>query len=190
MDNRTRRSNRSTALSLAAFAAGMVMLAYASVPLYRLFCQVTGFAGTPRQGAYAGPVQTDRVITVRFNADIDPALPWEFKPTQPSLPVRVGESALAFYTVANRAATPVSGHATYNVVPEKAAPYFVKVDCFCFKDQRLLAGQVADMPVSFYLDPALIDDPLMKDVRTITLSYTFFAAKNAPSTPNTPERNN
>lgn len=171
-------SNRSLALSVAALACGMLMLAYASVPLYRLFCQVTGFGGTTmRADAVPGQV-LERSLTIRFNADIDKDLPWNFKPSHPSLHVKIGESALTSYRVTNRADAFTTGHATYNVVPEAAGAYFNKVECFCFQNQTLKPNQLADLPVSFFIDPAIAKDPNLKDLTTITLSYTFFAAKN------------
>lgn len=173
--------NASLALSLAALAAGMLMLAYASVPLYRLFCEMTGFGGTPRtaEAAAPGAVVDAPAITVRFNADIDANLPWDFIPDEKEILARPGESRLTSYTAHNRAGTAVTGHATYNVVPEAAGAYFAKVECFCFKDQTLAAGQRVHMPVSFFIDPAILEDPNLKNLRTITLSYTFFATKNA-----------
>lgn len=171
------RSNRSLALSLAALAAGMVMLAFASVPLYRLFCAVTGFGGTPRITAAAPAQAGSRIITVRFNADIAPGLPWEFTPDARAMQVKIGTQTLTSYRVRNTAPTAVTAHATYNVVPEKAGAYFAKVECFCFQNQSLKAGQEAHLPVSFFIDPAFESDPAMDDVRIITLSYTFFTAK-------------
>lgn len=171
------RNNLSLALNLAAVAVGMLLLAYASVPLYRLFCEVTGYGGTPKTASALPDKIFDREITIEFNAETDPDLPWEFKPSQRSVRVRVGERGLAFYTARNLADRPVAGHAVYNVLPFKAGPYFAKIDCFCFTEQVLQAKQKAQMPVSFYIDPAIMDDPDMADVKTITLSYTFFAVK-------------
>ncbi len=171
--------NKSTALSLVALVGGMVMLTYASVPLYRLFCQTTGFGGTTRQAASAPATMGGREITVRFNADTDADLPWEFAPDQAEVRVRVGENRLVSYRARNKAGRAVTGHAVYNVVPNQAGAYFVKIECFCFRNQTLGAYQDVHMPVSFFIDPAIADDPEMDDLRTITLSYTFFAAKNA-----------
>lgn len=170
--------NSSLALNLAAIAAGMLLLAYASAPLYRLFCEMTGYGGTPRK-ASAAPVTTlERTITIEFNADTDSNLPWEFKPGQKAIAVKVGAPGLSFYTARNLANSAVTGRAVYNVVPPKAGAYFVKVECFCFQEQTLAAGQKAHMPVSFYIDPAIAADPDMDNIKTITLSYTFFAAKD------------
>ena len=174
---RARRSRRVTALALVGIVAGMTGLAFASVPLYRLFCQVTGFGGTPRVAldAEAGGADRDgRTITVRFDANVNPALPWRFRPEQRRVEVPLGESALAVYRAENLSDTAVIGTATFNVTPNKAAPYFVKVQCFCFDEQRLEPNGGIDMPVSFYVDPAIADDPDTRDVSTITLSYTFF----------------
>lgn len=174
-------ANRRMAWNLLAIVVGMVMLSYASVPLYRLFCQVTGFGGTT-QRALTAPTQVfDRTITVYFNADIDPHLPWEFKPGEREVTVRVGENRLTHFVAKNKLERPLSGTAVYNVTPHKAGQYFHKIQCFCFEEQTLTAHQQVNMPVSFFVDPAIMDDPNMKDVTTITLSYTFFPdeAKNA-----------
>lgn len=156
----------------------MLMLAYASVPLYRLFCQVTGYGGTTREALHAPGTTYDRVIKVRFNADHDPALPWLFRPLQTEIPVRVGEEKMAFYESNNMENYDVTGRAVYNVTPHKAGPYFMKIACFCFEEQTLSARQRVDMPVSFFIDPSILDDPEMKDVHTITLSYTFFPVQH------------
>lgn len=168
------RRNRRTLIALAVLPVAMAGLAYASVPLYNLFCRVTGFAGTP--GIAAGPSATvvDRVMTVRFDASVNPALAWRFAPAQEPMKVRVGETAMAFYRARNTADRVTVGTATYNVTPLKAAKYVEKVDCFCFTEQRLDPGQEVDMGVSFFVDPAIMDDRNLDEVKTITLSYTFF----------------
>ena len=122
------------------------------------------------------------MITVRFNADIDPDLPWEFAPGDKEMRVPIGEQQLTHYTAKNLTQKPITGHAVYNVLPHKAGPYFAKIACFCFENQTLPAGQKVNMPISFFLDPALLDDPEMKDVTNITLSYTFFRAKGESNT--------
>lgn len=170
-------SNRSWVLNLLALIAGMVMLAYASVPLYRLFCQMTGYGGTTRAGVYHGEKILDRTITLEFNADTDPALPWDFKPGELKRTVKIGEQGLTFFTAHNRSNRAITGRAVYNVVPHLAGQYFVKIACFCFSEQTLQAGQSVHMPVSFYIDPAIADDPDLKNLHTITLSYTFFLNK-------------
>ena len=175
-----RRKNLAFAVPLFAVAVAMVGLSFASVPLYRLFCQVTGFGGTPRVGAAVIAVpESDKTITVLFDANVNASLPWEFRPVQRRMVVKGGETVLAFYRAKNDSQGPLTGTATYNVTPYKAAPYFSKVDCFCFTEQRLEAGQVAEMPVSFYVDPAIFTDPDTSEVRSITLSYTFFLAPGA-----------
>ncbi|MFQ5774721.1 MAG: cytochrome c oxidase assembly protein [Kiloniellaceae bacterium] len=166
--------NARTAVLLAGVAAGMVGLSFASVPLYRLFCQVTGLGGTTQVARTAPGAAADRVINVRFNADVDPRLPWSFQPAQRQVSVRVGEQALAFFRARNLAGRPVTGTATFNVTPLKAGPYFTKVQCFCFDEQRLDPGEEAEMAVSFFVDPAILDDRNLDEVKTITLSYTFF----------------
>lgn len=169
--------NTKMALNLLAMATGMLMLAYASVPLYRLFCEITGYGGTTRQATVAPKTISDRTITIEFNADIDPNLNWEFKPGERSHKVKIGEQALTYYVAHNRENQAIKGHAVYNVLPFKAGVYFNKIECFCFTEQTLAAGQKVDMPVSFFIDPAMLNDPDMADVKTITLSYTFFPAK-------------
>ena len=171
--------NARTGLALSAVVIGMVALAFASAPLYRLFCQVTGFGGTPQRiEAEAVPTEalSDRIVTIRFNADVNSGLPWSFQPVQPLLTLRVGERALAFYRATNHSDRPVTGTATFNVTPDKAGSYFDKIQCFCFTEQTLAPGQTVDMPVTFYVDPAILTDTGLDDVDTITLSYTFFRA--------------
>ena len=176
--------NRRTMLSLLAIVVGMGCMAYASVPLYRLFCQVTGFGGTTQRAA-AAPAQvaaqaTDRIITVRFDATVGD-VPWEFEPVQLSVAARVGETELITYRAHNAARQAVTGTATFNVTPSKAGQYFDKIQCFCFTEQTLQPGESAELPVSFFIDPALLQDRNLDDVDTITLSYTFFRAKNQPA---------
>ena len=166
--------NRSLALSLLAVALGMAMLTAASVPLYRLFCQVTGYGGTTAEGKAKPHAIVNRTVTVRFNADTDPALAWDFKPDQTALTLKIGENKLATYRAHNRTNAPITGRAAYNVTPHKAGPYFVKIECFCFQEQTLAPGQTVHMPVSFYIDPAMAEDKNLRDIDTITLSYTFF----------------
>ena len=170
-------SNRRLGLSMLAIALGMVMLAYASVPLYRLFCQVTGYGGTTQENTHLPGKVLVRRITVRFNADIDPTLPWKFRPNQNEVTVQVGQQNLVSYHAENEADLPLTGRAVYNVTPHKAGAYFDKIACFCFKEQTLAAHQKVQMPVSFFIDPSIQDDPEMQDVDTITLSYTFFPVK-------------
>jgi cytochrome c oxidase assembly protein subunit 11 len=184
------RAKGATALVLASVVAGMVGVSFAAVPLYRLFCQVTGFAGTT-QTAVAAPAEAlDRVITVRFNADIGKRLPWRFRPDQGAMELQVGEQGLAFFTAANTSDETVAGHAVFNVTPLKAGRYFTKIQCFCFDKQVLEPGESASMPVTFFVDPEIIEDPNLDDVSTITLSYTFFrtAGDTAPDSTEVSER--
>ncbi len=176
------RRNALTAVALLGIVAGMGGLAYASVPLYQWFCQVTGFGGTTQVAAAAPGELHDRSVTIRFNADVNSALPWRFQPVERRVRVRLGEERLAFYRAKNLGDRPVTGTATFNVTPAKAGPYFSKLDCFCFTEQTLAAGDSVDMPVSFYVDPDMAKDRNLDDVTTITLSYTFFAAPGKPET--------
>jgi cytochrome c oxidase assembly protein subunit 11 len=170
-----RRRNATTVISLLAVLGVMAGLTASAVPLYRLFCQVTGYGGTTQVAAPGEDRKVlDRVITVRFNADVNPALPWRFAPLQDKVRVRVGEPALAAFTARSLADVPVTGTATFNVTPAKAGLYFVKTDCFCFTEQTLAPGGSARLPVSFFVDPAIAEDHNLDDVSTITLSYTFF----------------
>lgn len=174
MGRPTTRRNGSTAIVLLTVVGGMVGLAYASVPLYQLFCQVTGYGGTPKTEAQAPVAVTDKTIVIRFDSNISPKLGWRFKPEQKEMTVRIGETYLAAYQATSLESHTTTGTASYNVTPFKAGAYFSKVDCFCFTEQTLTAGQKADMPVSFYVDPAILTDPSTQDLKTITLSYTFF----------------
>lgn len=175
----TQTKNRRAALMLSVFAAGMVGLAFASVPLYQLFCQVTGYGGTPKiQTAGIASQASERTIEVRFDANTNRGLPWRFKPVQTKMTVKLGEPKLAFYQAKNTSNEKLTGTAVFNVTPFKVAPYFSKIDCFCFTEQTLEPGQTADMPVEFYVDPEIFTDPNTKEVRAITLSYTFYRAKS------------
>ncbi|WP_010297984.1 cytochrome c oxidase assembly protein [Candidatus Odyssella thessalonicensis] len=167
-----RRNN--LAIILGFLALGMLGLAFASVPLYRMFCQATGFGGTTKRAISPSAGIRDRIITVRFNANIDSKLSWQFRPKQTQIKVHVGENSMAFYEAYNYSPQPLTGIAIYNVTPDKAGKYFSKIACFCFDEQQLMPRQRVDMPVMFYIDPAFADDPFMDDVQTITLSYTFY----------------
>lgn len=159
----------------------MAMLAFAAVPLYRMFCQVTGFGGTTNRvnvAPYAGEPRTQRV-TVTFDANTDPRLPWEFKPLQRSVSVHVGENKLVAFKARNLTKQVTKGTATYNVTPHIVGQYFNKVQCFCFEEQSLAPGQEVNMPVSFFIDPAMLDDPETRGITNITLSYTFFSYESA-----------
>ena len=169
-----RRRNRRTVLGVGAFVCGMVGLAYASVPLYDLFCRATGYNGTVQVGGPAAPGGGGKPITIRFNANTAPGLPWRFAPGQGPTQLRLGDEGVAFYQATNTAATPITGVATYNVTPEIVGRYFHKTACFCFEQQTLEPGQQVDMPLAFWVDPKLAADPATRDIRTITISYSFF----------------
>jgi cytochrome c oxidase assembly protein subunit 11 len=168
--------HRSVALWCAALVLAMVGAAYAAVPLYRLFCQATGFDGTPRIASKPSETVLERMVTIRFDANVDPGLPWSFAPVETTTKVKIGENALAFYRAANTSDRPAWGMATFNVYPEQAAPFFNKVQCFCFTEQLLKPGESVEMPVSFFIDPQMVDDKNARGISQITLSYTFYPA--------------
>ncbi|MFV9874892.1 MAG: cytochrome c oxidase assembly protein [Rickettsiales endosymbiont of Dermacentor nuttalli] len=167
-------SNSKLALSLLMLVLGMLMLTYASAPIYSLFCKVTGFAGTTKVNTQSVHNIGNKKIKVRFDSNVGKDLPWMFKPKQYEVEVKTGENTLIFYVAKNLSKNPITGMAVYNVTPHKAGSYFNKIQCFCFEEQLLLPGQEMLMPVSFYIDPAIERDPYLEDVTTITLSYTFF----------------
>ncbi|MEX0695495.1 MAG: cytochrome c oxidase assembly protein [Rhodospirillales bacterium] len=175
-----RLKNVRSAMVLFTVVAGMVGLAFASVPLYRIFCQVTGLGGTPGVQAHAPETATDIDFKVRFDANVNPGMPWRFKPVQREVKLKLGEERLAFYEATNLSDKPITGTAVFNVTPLKAGQFFVKIDCFCFTEQTLQPGETVDMPVSFYVDPAIYEEKNTRDVKTITLSYTFFPAQDGP----------
>jgi cytochrome c oxidase assembly protein subunit 11 len=172
------KKNLRLALNLLMLVAGMAMLAYASVPLYRLFCQQTGFGGTPMIATSFPTEVKDKTLNIRFDTNIDRNLGWEFSTQQRQLTIKVGENGLAFFKAKNPTDKPEYGMAMYNVVPEKAAKYFNKVQCFCFEKQLIKPGEEVQYPVSFFIDPEFVNDPFMDDVDTITLSYTFYEYKD------------
>ncbi|KAH8914883.1 hypothetical protein BT69DRAFT_1357300 [Atractiella rhizophila] len=181
---KTRQKTVTSALYFVSITLLFTGLSYAAVPLYRAFCSATGFGGTPitSQGRFAAdklvPREgSERRISVRFNADSSDALKWKFTASQKEVKVRPGETALAFFRAKNWGEDDIIGIATYNVTPDKIAPYFAKVECFCFEEQRLLAGEEVDLPVFFFIDRDMLDDPAVKDVNDVILSYTFFKAK-------------
>ncbi|KAH9624757.1 hypothetical protein KSS87_003527 [Heliosperma pusillum] len=199
------KKSRKMLIYLTALVFGMVGASYAAVPLYRRFCQATGYGGTVQRRETVeekiarhskdGTVSTRsdfflrhtacfmnfREIVVQFNADVADGMQWKFIPTQREVRVKPGESALAFYTAENRSSTPIVGVSTYNVTPMKAAVYFNKIQCFCFEEQRLLPGEQVDMPVFFYIDPEFETDPRMDGINNIILSYTFFKVSEEPN---------
>lgn len=171
-----RRRNATIVLLSLGVVAGMVGLAYASVPLYRLFCQVTGYAGATRQAEQAPNAVPGTAVTVRLDANVNSRLPWRFAPEQPQVRLALGETVTMLYRAENLSDRPIVGTATFNVTPFAAGPYFSKLQCFCFQEQALAPGQSAELPVTFFVDPAILSDPETKDIQTITLSYTFFRA--------------
>jgi cytochrome c oxidase assembly protein subunit 11 len=172
-----RRRHRTVALACAVFVVAMVGAAYAFVPLYDWFCRTTGFGGTPIVATAAPAASIARKITVRFDANVAPGLPWTFEPEQREVELNVGETKLVNYVVTSRAKAETVASATYNVSPPEAGGYFNKLQCFCFTEQRLGPGERMEMPVVFFVDPALDADPEFKSLHTITLSYTFFAVQ-------------
>ncbi|EPQ29070.1 uncharacterized protein PFL1_03359 [Pseudozyma flocculosa PF-1] len=188
-----KKRNQSLFMYSAATIIFAVGFTYAAVPLYRAFCSATGFSGTPLTDpsrfepsrlvpAYLDP-STNRPakrIRVTFNADASDAIPWTFTPQQKEIYVLPGETALAFYTAKNKSDRDIIGIATYNVAPDRIAPYFAKVECFCFEEQKLIAGEEVDLPIFFFIDSDVLDDPSVKDVDDVVLSYTFFSARRNP----------
>ncbi|HSD91810.1 MAG TPA: cytochrome c oxidase assembly protein [Methyloceanibacter sp.] len=162
------------ALILVGLVACMTGLAFAAVPLYRLFCQATGYGGVPQRAEQAPGEILDRTVRVRFDANVDRALPWSFAPVDRVVEVKIGETGLAFFKASNNSDRPVAGTAVFNVVPELAARYFTKIECFCFKEQTLAPGASVEMPVTFFVDPKLVEDEDTRNIQEITLSYTFY----------------
>ncbi|MBO9724392.1 MAG: cytochrome c oxidase assembly protein [Novosphingobium sp.] len=172
----SRRSNRRVAFIALSMALLMLGLGYASVPLYRMFCQVTGYGGTTQRAdeAKAAGVQvTDKTMSIRFDANVERGMPWQFKPLQRTDTVTIGERDMALFWAKNDSDKVITGTASFNVEPEQAARYFNKIQCFCFTEQTLQPGEAVKMPVIYYVDPAILNDPDNKDVEQITLSYTF-----------------
>ncbi|MGA7455781.1 MAG: cytochrome c oxidase assembly protein [Methyloceanibacter sp.] len=172
--HKAKRRDGAVALALVGLVAGMTGLAFASVPLYRMFCQATGYGGVPQRAEHASNEILDRTIRIRFDANVDPALPWTFAPDKRVIDVKIGETTLAFFKASNTSNAPLSGTAVFNVVPELAGRYFTKIECFCFKQQTLAAGASVEMPVTFFVDPKIVDDEDTKNISEITLSYTFY----------------
>ena len=169
--------NARLAWRLVFVVAGMLGLAYAAVPLYQAFCRATGFAGTPLVASSDDHPVIARTVRVRFDSNVDPNLPWRFEPLEREVEVHLGEEKLVFFRASNLSQRPIVGTATYNVTPESSAPWFNKLQCFCFTEQLLLPGQSADLPVVFFVDPEMDKDRRYDDIRTVTLSYTFYEAK-------------
>lgn len=166
-------NNRGIVLACLLFASLMGGMAYAAVPLYQLFCQVTGYGGTTQRTEQYSDTILDETVTVRFDANVN-GLPWEFRPKQREIEVRIGETVEVAYEATNNSSRTRSGQATYNVTPQAAGAYFNKVACFCFTEMALEPGETIDMPVVFYVDPAIVERRETRNTNTITLSYTFF----------------
>lgn len=166
--------NGKLAIALLGIVITMVSLSFAAVPFYSWFCKVTGFAGTPQVSSASTGEILDTTITVRFDANVDPAMPWEFKPVDREMTLRIGETGLAFFEAYNPTDRTIAGSASYNVSPDIAGAYFTKIDCFCFTQQVLKPGERVQMPVTFYVDPEITRDGDTKQVSHITLSYTFY----------------
>lgn len=174
-DNKTQRKNVRMAIMCLAFFGSMVGLAYASVPLYQLFCQVTGYGGTVQRAELAQTTVLDKTINVRFDANMgDGALGWDFKPVERQVTLKIGETMQISYEAINNLSVPTTGTATFNVTPQAAGAYFNKVQCFCFTETTLQPGEKLDMPVVFFIDPYIVDAVETKNIGTITLSYTFY----------------
>jgi cytochrome c oxidase assembly protein subunit 11 len=180
------RNNRRTALIMAGVALGMLGMGFAAVPLYRIFCQVTGFGGTTMRVSEA-KAATVKVaaghISVRCDATVDRGMGWRFQPQQVTQDMRIGQRKQAFYSAENTSSQPITGVASFNVEPELAGKYFNKIQCFCFNEQTLGPGQTVDMPVIFYVDPAILDDPDARDIDEITLSYSFYPVEQPKKAP-------
>ncbi|MDA0655243.1 MAG: cytochrome c oxidase assembly protein [Proteobacteria bacterium] len=181
MSQTLKTKNRRLFVGLTLVVAAMVGLSFAAVPLYDLFCRVTGFGGTTQVADAPSGKSVDRVMKIRFDASLNGAFPWAFQPVQREISVQVGKTAIAFYRAQNNSDATLVGTATFNVTPLKAGLYFSKIDCFCFKEQQLKAGEKVDMPVTFFVDPEIMNDRNLDDVDTITLSYTFFEAAGSLS---------
>ena len=183
-----KRRDGAIALALVGLVAAMTGLAFASVPLYRMFCQATGYGGVPQRAERAPDQILDQTIRIRFDANVDPALPWTFAPVQRLIDIKIGETTLAYFKATNNSNVPLSGTAVFNVVPELAGRYFTKIECFCFKQQTLAAGASVEMPVTFFVDPKIVDDEDTKNISEITLSYTFYPS-GGPGTAAAPAAN-
>ena len=188
MDNmraETAQRNQTVLIYGISICVGTLALAYGSVPLYKMICQQTGWSGQPVKAHDSGgdpalrlqPVEDHRRLRITFNGSVSDVLPWKFIPQQREVRVLPGETALAFYTATNKSEADIIGVATYSVTPAQVAPYFSKIQCFCFEEQKLNAGETVDMPVFFFIDPEFVKDPSMRGIDTITLSYTFFKAR-------------
>jgi cytochrome c oxidase assembly protein subunit 11 len=170
--------NRKTGLTILAIVIGMIALAYASVPLYNIFCRVTGFGGTTQVAANTTGEVLERMMNVKFTGNTERNMPWAFRPDIREVDVKVGAKKLISYSAKNMASIPITGTAVFNVTPAKAGKYFNKIECFCFTEQILQPDEKVNMPVVFFIDPAIMNDRTMDDVKTITLSYSFFKTES------------
>ena len=175
------RRHRRVAGTIVGVVIGMGALSYAAVPRYQMFCRATGYGGTTQVAREAPTLRGERSLTVSFDANVAPGLPWSFAPEIQHLTLRNGETATVFFKVRNNSDRAFSGTAAYNVSPDQAGAWFTKISCFCFAEQTLGPGETAEWPVVFYLDPALEKDTTMARVDSVTLSYTFFASKAQPA---------
>lgn len=174
------RSNRKVAAVCGGVFAAMIGLAYASVPLYQMFCQMTGYAGTTQRAKAPAARVLDRTVTIRFDATVSPGLPWQVT-AEKTATLKIGETGLAIYRATNTSDRAVTGTAAFNVTPDQAGVFFNKLECFCFTEQRVEPGQTVELPVSYFVDPAIVDDANTVQIRDITLSYTFYTVA-APKT--------
>ena len=174
LDDRRNQRNRKTLFGLAALGVFMLGMSFAAVPLYDLFCRVTGYGGTTSVAEAGSDEVLDQVVTVHFAASTERDMPWNFEPVQNEIEIRIGETGLAFYRASNPTDRPVAGTASFNVTPFSAGGYFTKIECFCFTEQVLEPGESVDMPVTFFVDPEMMEDDEARLVHTITLSYTFY----------------
>ena len=174
MPDSLRVKNRRILLALTVIVAGMIGMSYAAVPLYDLFCRVTGFGGTTQVASAPSAKTADRIIKIRFDASLSNSMPWKFQPVQREMSLRVGKTGIAFYRAENQSEQTLVGTATFNVTPLKAGIYFSKIDCFCFVEQTLQPGERVKMPVTFYIDPEINENIETKNIKSLTLSYTFY----------------
>jgi cytochrome c oxidase assembly protein subunit 11 len=173
------RRHRAIAAWCLVLVAAMVGASYAAVPLYRMFCEATGYDGTPRRAERAPDQVLDKTVTVRFDGNVAPDLPWRFEPVQTTMTVRLGENLMAYYRATNTSDRPITATAAYNISPEIAASYFNKIDCFCFTEQVLQPGESAELPLNFFIDPAIVGDRDARGVAQVTVSYTFYPVAEA-----------
>ncbi|MEM7060032.1 MAG: cytochrome c oxidase assembly protein [Pseudomonadota bacterium] len=180
-----RPNHTRTLIPIVGVVLGMAGMAWAAVPLYDWFCRVTGYSGTTQAADFAPDTILDQTVTVRFDASTSRNMPWTFEPAQQTMEIRIGETGLAFYEASNPTNRPVTGTASFNVTPLSVGGYFAKIECFCFTEQTLQPGETVMMPVTFFVDPDMIDDAETADIHTITLSYTFFQTEPAQAGLNT-----